>query len=137
VANTPSESCRSTKSSTPLNQGLEHVLGELQQLEKLGLGHQPWSALSVIAEENRAEVNFEWSSGSPRAKSGTGPTWAPASPRAEKRLQDPQDVLIEGRPPAAAAEEEPGTARLLRGPSTLITPVWEKPQEKSAGELGR
>jgi hypothetical protein len=31
----------------------------LRQLEKLGLGHQPWKALLVIVEENRAEVNFE------------------------------------------------------------------------------
>jgi ribosomal protein L13E len=28
-------------------------------LEKLGLGHQPWEALGVIVEENRAKVNFE------------------------------------------------------------------------------
>jgi hypothetical protein len=29
------------------------------KLEKLGLGHQPWEALGVIVEENRAKVNFE------------------------------------------------------------------------------
>jgi hypothetical protein len=42
-----------------LNQGFEQVLGQLQLLEKLGLEHQPWKALRVIVEENRAEVNFE------------------------------------------------------------------------------
>jgi len=42
-----------------LNQGFEPVLDQLQQLEKLGLGHQPWKALRVSVEENRAEVNFE------------------------------------------------------------------------------
>jgi hypothetical protein len=42
-----------------LNQGFEQVLGQLQQLEKLGQGHQPWEALRVTVEENRAEVNFE------------------------------------------------------------------------------
>src|SRR5260370_13501250 len=30
-----------------LNQGFEQVRGQLQQLEKLGLGHQPWNALRV------------------------------------------------------------------------------------------
>jgi hypothetical protein len=35
------------------------VLGQLQQMEKLGLGHQPWNALRVMVEENRAEVNYE------------------------------------------------------------------------------
>ena len=42
-----------------LNQGFEQVLGQLQMLEKLGLGNQPWKALRVIVEENRTEVNFE------------------------------------------------------------------------------
>jgi hypothetical protein len=42
-----------------LNQGFEQVLGQLQLLEKLGPGHQPWNALRVMVEENRAEVNFE------------------------------------------------------------------------------
>jgi hypothetical protein len=42
-----------------LNQGFEQVLGQLQQLQKLGLGHQPWKALREIVEENRAEVNSE------------------------------------------------------------------------------
>ena len=41
-----------------LNQGFERVLGQLQQLEKLGLGHQRWNDLRVMVEENRAEVNF-------------------------------------------------------------------------------
>jgi hypothetical protein len=42
-----------------LNQGFEQVVGQQSLLEKLGLGHHPWNALRVIAEENRAEVNFE------------------------------------------------------------------------------
>jgi hypothetical protein len=39
--------------------GFEQVLGQLQLLEELGLGHQPWHAFRVIVEENRAEINFE------------------------------------------------------------------------------
>lgn len=42
-----------------LNQGFERVLGQLQQLEKLSLGRQPWNALRMILAENRVEVNFE------------------------------------------------------------------------------
>jgi hypothetical protein len=41
-----------------LNQGFEQVRGQLQILEKLGLGNQPWKDFRVIAEENRAEINF-------------------------------------------------------------------------------
>jgi len=55
-----------------LNQGFEQVLGQLQQLEKLGLGRQPWNDLRMIVEENRAEVNFELVE-RPSAKRGTGP----------------------------------------------------------------
>jgi hypothetical protein len=53
-----------------LNQGFEQVLGQLQQLEKLGLGHQPWKALRVIAEENASKSTSNWSGGS-RNASGT------------------------------------------------------------------
>jgi len=35
------------------------VLAQLQQLEKLGLEHQPWKPLRMTVGENRAEVNFE------------------------------------------------------------------------------
>jgi hypothetical protein len=52
------------------------LLDQLQQLEKLGRGHEPWKALRVRAEENRAEVNFELVSGPPSAKRETGPTLA-------------------------------------------------------------
>ena len=65
--------CRGSKESWPtlhrkaaavrnlynLNQGFEQVLGQLQQLEKLNMGHQPWKAPRATVEENRAEVNFE------------------------------------------------------------------------------
>jgi len=49
-----------------------NLLDQLQQLEKLGRGHQPWKALRVTVEEIRAEVTSNWSSGSPSAKIGTG-----------------------------------------------------------------
>jgi hypothetical protein len=45
-------------------------------VEKLGLRRQPWKALRMIAEENRAEVNFEWSRGSRRANRVIGSTLA-------------------------------------------------------------
>jgi hypothetical protein len=55
-----------------LNQGFEQDLDQLHQLEKLGLGHQPWKALRVSVEESRAESASNSLSGSPSAKKGTG-----------------------------------------------------------------
>jgi hypothetical protein len=79
-----------------LNQGFEQALGQLQQLEKLGLGHQRWKALRVAVEETRAEVNFELSSHSRSAKRGLDLLW-PALPRAgeEASRSSPQEVLTE------------------------------------------
>jgi hypothetical protein len=56
-----------------LNQGFEQVLGQLQLLEELGLGHHPWNALRVMVEENRTEVNFELVERPAERNRGTGP----------------------------------------------------------------
>jgi hypothetical protein len=41
VTNAPAGKLRLYEILYTLNQGFEQVLGQLQQLEKLGLGHQP------------------------------------------------------------------------------------------------
>ena len=78
-----------------LNQGFEQVLAQLQQLEKLGLGHQPWKALRVIAEENRAEVNFELVERLAEREERDWTYFGRLRLELEKKLRDPQDVLIE------------------------------------------
>jgi len=81
-----------------LNQSFEQVLQQLQELEKLGLGRQPWKALRTIVEENRAEINFELVE---RLQEREQTDWAYFGRRRrqrrqrEKKLADPQDVLIE------------------------------------------
>jgi hypothetical protein len=78
-----------------LNQGFEQVLGQLQQLEKLGLGHQPWKALRVIVEENRAEGNFELVERLEEREERDWTYFGRLRLEREKKLRDPQDVLIE------------------------------------------
>src|SRR5260370_20306706 len=78
-----------------LNQGFEQVLGQLHQLEKLGLGQQPWRALRVIAEENRAEVNFELVERLAEREQRDWTYFGRLRHEREKKLRDPQDVLIE------------------------------------------
>jgi hypothetical protein len=78
-----------------LNQGFEQVLGQMQLLEKLGLGHQPWNALRVIAEENRAEVNFELVERLAEREERDWTYFGRLRHEREKKLRDPQDVLIE------------------------------------------
>jgi hypothetical protein len=78
-----------------LNQGFEHVLGQLQQLGKLGLGHQPWKALLVMVEENRAEVNFELVERLAEREERDWTYFGRLRHEREKKLRDPQDVLIE------------------------------------------
>src|SRR5260370_41522934 len=78
-----------------LNQGFEQVLGQLQQLEKLGLGREPWKALRVIMEENRAEVNFELVERLAEREQGDWTDFGRLRHEGEKKLRDPQDVLIE------------------------------------------
>jgi hypothetical protein len=94
VANIPSESCSSTKSYTTAI-GFEQVLEQLQQLEELGLGHQPWEALRVIVEENRAEVNFELVERLAEREQRDWTYFGRFRHEREKKLRDPQDVLIE------------------------------------------
>ena len=78
-----------------LNQGFEQVLGQLQQLEKLGLGNQPWNALRVTMEENRAEVNFELIERLAEREERDWTYFGRLRHEQEKRLRDPQDVVIE------------------------------------------
>ena len=78
-----------------LNQGFEQVLGQLHQLEKLGLGQQPWRALRVIAEDNRAEVNFELVERLAEREQRDWTYFGRLRHEREKKLRDPQDVLIE------------------------------------------
>jgi hypothetical protein len=100
--------CRGSKESWPtlhrkaaavrnlynLNQGFEHVLGQLQQLEKLGLGHRrgrpsarssrrtaPRSTSNLVEQLAEREER-DWTFGRLRRER-------------EKKLRDPQDVLIE------------------------------------------
>src|SRR5216684_4525680 len=78
-----------------LNQGFEQVLYQLQQLEKLGLGRQPWKALRVIVEENRAEVNFELVERFVEREQSDWTYFGRLRQQREKKYRDPQDVLIE------------------------------------------
>jgi hypothetical protein len=78
-----------------LNQGCEQVLGQLQQLETLGLGQQPWKALRVMVEENRAEVNFELVERLAEREQSDWTYFGRLRHEREKKLRDPQDVLIE------------------------------------------
>jgi hypothetical protein len=78
-----------------LNQGFEQVLGQLQQLEKLGLGPQPWNALRVIVEENRAEVNFDLVERLAEREQRDWTYFGRLRHEREKELRDPLDVLIE------------------------------------------
>src|SRR5260370_29158438 len=61
-----------------LNQGFEQVLGQLQQLEKLGLGHQPWKALRVMVEEKsrRGQLRTRRAARDAR-REGLGLLWPP------------------------------------------------------------
>jgi hypothetical protein len=54
------------------------------------MGRQLWNALRVIVEENRAEVNFELVE---RLAEREARDWI--LHELEKKLRDPQDVLIE------------------------------------------
>ena len=78
-----------------LNQGFEQVLGQLQELEKLGLGRQPWKALQVIVEENRAEVNFELVERLQEREQRDWTYFGRLRHEREKKDADPQDVLVE------------------------------------------
>jgi hypothetical protein len=78
-----------------LNQGFEQVLGQLHQLEKLGLGHHPWKALRVSVEENRAEVNFELVERLAEREERDWTYFGRLSNEREKKLRDPQDARIE------------------------------------------
>ena len=78
-----------------LNQGFEQVLYQLQQLEKLGLGRQPWKALRAIVEENRAEVNFELVERLQEREQRDWTYFGRLRQQWEKKYRDPQDVLIE------------------------------------------
>jgi hypothetical protein len=78
-----------------LNHGFEQVLGQLRQLEKLGLGHQPWKALRVMVEENRTEVNFELVERLAEPEERDWTYFGRLRHEREKKLRDPQDVLIE------------------------------------------
>jgi len=68
-----------------LNHGFEQVLGQLQLLEKLG----------VMVDENRAEVNFELVERLAEREERDWTYFARLRDEREKRLRDPQDVLIE------------------------------------------
>src|SRR5260370_28989481 len=78
-----------------LNQGFEQVLGQLRLLEKLGLGNQPWKALRVTVEENRAEVNFELVERLAEREERDWTYFGRPRHTPEQKLRDPQDVLIE------------------------------------------
>jgi hypothetical protein len=71
------------------------VLGQLQQLEEFGLEYQPWKALRVIAEENRAEVNFELVERLADREERDWTHFGRLRHQREKKFRDPQDVLIE------------------------------------------
>ena len=78
-----------------LNQGFEQVLQQLQELEKLGLGRQPWKALQTTVEENRAEINFELVERLQEREQRDWAYFGRLRRQREKKLEDPQDVLIE------------------------------------------
>jgi len=60
------------------------------------LGHQPWKALRVIVEDNRAEANFELVEQlAEREEKGLDLTLTGFATKREKKLRYPQDVLIE------------------------------------------
>jgi hypothetical protein len=63
VANTSSESLRLYEILLNLNQGFEQGLAQLQLLEKLGLGRQPWNALCVMGRRTAPTSTSNWSSG--------------------------------------------------------------------------
>jgi hypothetical protein len=67
---------------------------QLQQLEKLGLGNQPWKALRVM-EEDRAEVNFELIERLVEREERDLTSFGQLRLEREKKLPDRQDVLIE------------------------------------------
>ena len=71
------------------------MLAQLQQLEKLGLGHQPWKPLRMTVGENRAEVNFEPVLWLAEREERDWTYFGQLRHEPEKKLRDPQDVLIE------------------------------------------
>jgi hypothetical protein len=79
-------------------------------LENLGLGHQPWKALRVIVEENRAEINFELVARLQEREQSDWTYFGRLRQKREKKYRDPQDVLIEADPSAAADEEASNAA---------------------------
>ena len=80
----------------------------MQQLENLGLG--PWKALRVIVEENRAEINFELVARLQEREHSDWTYFGRLRQKREKKYRDPQDVLIEADPSAAADEEASNAA---------------------------
>ena len=63
----------------------------MRQLEKLGLGHQPWKGLRVTAEENRAEINFELVERLAEREEKDWTYFGRLRHEREKKLQDPRD----------------------------------------------
>ena len=57
--------------------------------------YHPWKALRVIAEENRAEVNFELVERLAEREERDWTYFGRLRHEREKKLRDPQDVLIE------------------------------------------
>jgi hypothetical protein len=73
----------------------EHVLGHLQLLGKLHLRAQAWKALRVKVEESRADINFELVRRLAEREERDWTYFGRLRQEREKKLRDPQDVLIE------------------------------------------
>jgi hypothetical protein len=98
-----------TKSSNRSTMAMNKVLGQLQKLEKLGLGTSRAKPSARSRRRTAPRSTSNWSSCSRNAKRGTGPTLAGCASSGEQASRSAR-CTDRDRPPAAAAEETPGTA---------------------------
>ena len=98
------------------------------------LGHQPWNALRVIVEENRAEVNFELVERLAEREERDWTYFGRLPPRAGEEASKSARCADRGRPPGTAAEEAPGhsDAELRHDSSPLAAALPSRTQRLAA-----
>jgi len=80
-----------------LNRGFEQVLIALARLEELGAFHDFGHIINVIVKKTRAQINQEIAAFLQEREADAGAWWDRLHVRWEKRMRDPNDVLIEAK----------------------------------------
>jgi hypothetical protein len=80
-----------------LNRGFEEVLIALARLEELGAFRDFGHIINIVVKKARAEVNQEIAAFLQEREADAGAWWDRLHFRWEKRMRDPDDVLIEAK----------------------------------------